>query len=103
MTNKKKATPKSNPNKLQSNNNSAQVQRQRLLKALIETVGGLTTIQLREDHDIMAPAPRIYELRWRENHNIQKIFVRDSNAQGNTHSCARYILLSGKWNGGSAQ
>ena len=100
---KKKATRKSSPKKLPHNSNSSQVQRQRVIDALRKASNdGLTTIQLREDHDIMMPAPRIYELRWHYGYNIQLIWDRDSNAQGNEHSCGRYFLLPGKWQGEAA-
>lgn len=79
-------------------NNSNKIQHQRVISALRNSAEiGLTTIQLREDYDIMMPAARIHELRWEEGYNIQSIRVKDQNAQGNTHRCGRYILLSGKW------
>lgn len=88
------------PKNLQINNSSLAAQRNRVLEALRNAGSeGLTTIQLREDFDIMAPAPRIYELRWGEGYNIQLIWDRDENAQGHSHSCGRYILLSGTWKG----
>lgn len=84
-------------------NNSTEAQRQRLLKALTEVGSdGLTTIQLREQYDIMAPAPRIFELRWNLGYNIQTIWDRDRNAQGHDHPTARYILFPGKWQGVAA-
>lgn len=82
------------------NNQSLSAQRQRILNALKEAKGsGCTTIQLREELDCMMPAARIYELRWDHNYNIQLLWDRDSNAQGNMHACGRYVLLSGKWEG----
>ncbi|MFL0798213.1 MAG: helix-turn-helix domain-containing protein [Cellvibrionaceae bacterium] len=91
--------PKSGIKKEQSHSSAKKAQQQRVLSALREAGDiGLTTIQLREDFDIMAPAPRIYELRWDYGYNIQLIWDRDQNAQGNTHSCGRYILFPGKWN-----
>ncbi len=98
----KKGSPvnETTPKKDTSNNSSAELQRKRVLEALRSAGSeGLTTIQLREDYDIMAPAPRIYELRWGEGYNIQLIWDRDENAQGHSHSCGRYILLSGTWKG----
>ena len=79
---------------------SLHIQRQRVITAL-EGAGdkGLTTIALREDFDVMAPAPRIYELRWYLARNIQLVWDRDSNAQGHEHHCGRYILLPGQWQG----
>lgn len=78
-------------------------QRRRLLKALKEAgPKGITTIQAREDLDIMAPAPRIFELRHYFGHNIQTVDVYDENAQGNSHKCSRYVLLGGKRKGGQA-
>lgn len=77
---------------------SAKAQRERLEAALRESGGdGVTTIRAREELDIMAPAPRIFELRHNEGKNIQTIWETDENAQGNKHRVARYVLLSGKW------
>lgn len=72
---------------------SAAIQRQRLL-AHLRDVGpmGMTTIEARENLDVMAPAPRVFELRGL-GHHIETIFDRDENAQGNNHSCARYVLV----------
>ena len=94
----KKATPKSSPKQSQRYGNSLNDQCQRVLKSLRE-VGdeGLSTIQLREDYDVMMPAARVHQLRHDHGHNIQLIWDRDRNAQGNEHSCGRYILFSGRW------
>jgi hypothetical protein len=84
----------------QPHSNNFHVQRQRIMNALKEAGDdGLTTIQLREDFDVMAPAPRVFELRWTHGYNIHLTWIRDSNAQGHEHHCGRYILLSGLWNG----
>lgn len=95
---KEKATPRKedSPKNNQRNNNSATAQRARVLEAL-EQAGskGLSTIQLREDFDIMSPAPRILELR-EEGHGIATIWTVTENAQGHKHRCARYVLLSNK-------
>ena len=92
---KEKATPKSSPN---TQSHSTPAQRQRILQSLrIAANNGLTTIQLREEQDIMMPAARVHELRWRDGYNIQTIRVYDLNAQGNKHHCSRYFLLPGKW------
>jgi len=94
---KKKKTAPRQENSLQNNrpnNNSATAQRARVLEAL-EQAGskGLSTIQLREDFDIMSPAPRILELR-EEGHGIATIWTVTENAQGHKHRCARYVLIA---------
>lgn len=93
----KKATPKSSQSHT-THSTASSVQRQRLLVAL-RKVGneGLTTIQIREQLDIMMPAARVHELRWNYGYNIQAIPDHDYNAQGNHHSCKRYVLFSGRW------
>jgi helix-turn-helix protein len=95
---KKKATPKSSPKQSDCYGNSLNAQRQRVLEALRE-VGpiGLSTIQMREELDVMMPGARIFELRHNHGYNIQLIWNRESNAQGNEHTCGRYILFPGKW------
>lgn len=78
----------------------AKQQCSRLLQALQEAQGnGITTIQAREDLDIMMPASRVHELRHEQGYNIKSISSFDTNAQGNSHSCYRYVLMSGKWDG----
>ena len=89
----------STQNKNQVNHNSLGAQRKRLIQAISEH-GGLSTIQLREDHDIMQPAPRVHELRWNEGYNIHLEWTYDINAQGNRHRCGKYVLLPGQWKGG---
>lgn len=80
--------------------NSSKHQRQRIADALREAgAGGLTTIAIREALGVMMPAARIHELRWDHRLNIQAISTNDTNAQGNKHHCARYVLLPGKWRG----
>ncbi|MDF1781939.1 MAG: helix-turn-helix domain-containing protein [Alcanivoracaceae bacterium] len=80
------------------NSTSLNAQRQRLLDALnAASTQGMTTIQIRERLDIMMPAARVHELRWSHGYNISLLWSHDENAQGNRHSCARYVLLPGTW------
>jgi hypothetical protein len=97
---KEKATPKSSPKQSQRNGTSVQQQRQRLFEALREVGSeGLSTIQIREDLDCMMPAARVHELRHEQGCNILLIWDREKNAQGNEHTCGRYILYPGTWKG----
>ncbi len=96
----KTATPEESSRKHNcSNSNSLASQRQCVLDGLRESVNGLTTIELREQYDVMMPAARVHELRWMFGFNIEKVSTHDTNAQGNRHSVARYVLLTGKWRG----
>tara|TARA_R110001592_G_C13192961_1_gene753509 strand:- start:72333 stop:72638 length:306 start_codon:yes stop_codon:yes gene_type:complete len=95
---KNKATPKSSPKQSHRYGSSLNDQRKRVLNALREVGSqGLSTIQLREDLDVMMPGARIYELRHSQGYNIQLIWNRERNAQGNEHTCGRYILFPGVW------
>ena len=79
-------------------NQTKEAQRSRILVALREVKSlGMSTIQMREELDVMSPASRIFELRKQEGYNIQTVWRSDTNAQGREHSCAFYVLLSGKW------
>jgi hypothetical protein len=73
-------------------NSSASAQRKRLLEAL-QTQGAISTIYARDRLNIMAPAPRIKELR-EQGHQIHtdRISITDRNgfAHGNV---ARYVLI----------
>lgn len=73
-------------------------QRVRLLDRLREVANrGITTIEAREELDIMHPAARVQELRQRLQVNIQTVWTRDINAQGHAHKTARYVLFPGKY------
>lgn len=94
----KTATPNGSSRKRSgANSNTLAAQRQCVIDALRESANGLTTIELREQFDVMMPAARVHELRWMFGFNIVRIWDHDTNAQGNRHSVARYVLLPGKW------
>jgi len=103
MTNKNGQPPKkpasTNDQANHTTGNSIDAQRQRVLDVLRTSRVGATTIDLRELHDVMMPAARVHELRWSLRFNIQRIWDTATNAQGNLHRVARYVLLPGKWNG----
>lgn len=82
--------------------NSVSAQRQRVLEALRDVPGGLTTIELREQLDVLMPAARIHELRWMFGHNIMTTWALDENAQGRRHRVAHYVLQPGEWQGAAA-
>ncbi len=78
--------------------NSTESQRRRLLQALAQAGNtGITTIQAREDLDVMQPAPRIHELRHNFGHNIVTAWKIEENAQGRKHRNGRYVLIPGKY------
>jgi len=80
------------------NDTNVEAQRQRLLAALLRAEGaGINTIQARHDLNILAPAPRIYELRHHYGHNIQTIWTTETTPEGHPHRVARYVLLNGKY------
>ena len=72
---------------------SSSIQRARILKYLEEAGSkGASTIELREQLDIMMPAPRIKELR-EDGYEILTRWTITENAQGNKHRNARYVLI----------
>lgn len=79
-------------NKNQLNDTSSSAQRQRLLEWLYKQP--ITTIEARHLLNILAPAPRIFELR-HQGFNIKTFWVRDVTPEGLTHCVARYVLMSG--------
>jgi len=89
-------TNESAPTK-QVNFNASAAQRQRLLTAMQSMPEGITTIAAREVLDVIAPAPRIFELRHVYDLNIQTIWDTDSDVLGHSHRVARYVLFPGKW------
>lgn len=80
-------------------NTSFTAQRQRLLEALRER--SLTTVDCRKELNIIAPAPRIYELRHNYGHEILTERVTVADEQGRLHRrIARYHLINEAERGG---
>lgn len=71
--------------------NSTQSQRARLLDVL-STGNSISTIEARRNLDILAPAPRIKELK-NKGHNIIKHMVSEPTDCGKLHRVARYYLF----------
>ena len=81
------ALPKSTTTK----SSSAADQRQRILQRL--RLAPATTIELHEELDVLAPAPRIFELRHNYGYEIDSIRVTDETKPGHKHSVAQYALI----------
>mgnify|MGYP001765411678 CR=1 FL=1 len=94
MTNKKKANQSASPKSSRINDTSTAAQRDRLLAWLAECP--IDTITARDDLNVMAPAPRIKELRV-AGHPIKTQRITLTDAQGRTHrGVALYYLSSGE-------
>lgn len=77
-------------------------QRARLFDALQSAgVDGITTIQARHELNILAPAPRVFELRHDYGKNIRTVWAQGVTPEGYSHRIARYVLLPGNWKGAS--
>ncbi|GAB6038193.1 helix-turn-helix domain-containing protein [Fundidesulfovibrio butyratiphilus] len=74
-------------------NNTASVQRARLLDALRRE--SLTTLEARSKLDVLHPAARVMELR-RRGHSIVTVWTTDLTPEGRPHRVARYILRQGE-------
>ena len=97
---KKKAPTTRRGHKDTTNDTSTQAQRQRLLMALIEAgADGITTIQARHELNILAPAPRVHELRHSHGRNIKTIPTIETTPEGYEHKVARYVLMPGAFKG----
>lgn len=75
--------------------NSGAAQRQRLLKRLQQ--GPATTIELRRELDILAPAPRVHELRHRFGYDIVLHWVDQATDCGKVHRVGLYELRPGEF------
>jgi hypothetical protein len=75
--------------------NESSAQRLRLLKRLQERP--CSTIDARHELDILAVAPRIYELRHWYGYNILTFYTTADNPGGCTHKVANYVLLPGQY------
>jgi hypothetical protein len=74
-----------------SHPNSIDAQRKRI-RNYLEEHGSASTIELRHDLDVLAPAARIYELRHKEGCDIETVTVQENNPGGGSHLVARYFL-----------
>lgn len=92
----KNATPEQESSALlDSKDSSAATQRKQIL-ALLREHHSINTPEFRHKYDIMAPAPRIWELR-REGYNIQKVLETVEGHNGRKHhGVARYYLANVK-------
>lgn len=89
MTNTKK------PRRLSS---EVTAQRERLLEALQD--GPLSTVEIRQDLDILSPAPRIRELRL-DGYPIATMRENVKIGLNSHRGVARYVLLGGRVAGGA--
>ncbi|MDR3477642.1 MAG: helix-turn-helix domain-containing protein [Gammaproteobacteria bacterium] len=80
-------------------NNTIKTQRLRLLRRLQE--GPCTTTEARHKLDILGVAPRVHELRYQYGFNIKTLWTDDHNPGGGRHRVAKYVLMQGKWTGGT--
>ncbi len=74
---------------------SSEAQCVRLLNRLKK--GACTTVQLRHEEDIVAPAARVHRLRHELGLNVKTFYVTDSNPGGGRHRFAKYVLMPGVW------
>ena len=89
---KKKATPKSSPKQNESHDMPSHIQRARILAALEEAgTKGKSTLELREEFNIMHPGGRVLELR-EAGHSIDTVWTVTYNLQGHRYRCVRYVL-----------
>ncbi len=87
---KEKATEVAQSKSLCLNDTSASSQRARVIHAL--HTGAKTTLELRADHGVLMPAPRIFELKNR-GWGIAKTTIKAFTLDGVLHSgIARYYL-----------
>lgn len=78
-------------------NTNLAAQRERLLRAL--SIAPVSTIEARNLLNILAPAPRVHELRHDQGFNIVTNWITTINSEGYEHRVAEYVLLAGKWEG----
>lgn len=90
---KRKATEAATKRQSDYNTTDSAEQQQRTLAALQQAgPDGVTTIQARDELNVMHPAARIQELR-DAGHQIETIWTASTNTQGHVHRNARYVLI----------
>lgn len=85
------ASPPASKITKRGHSNSSASQRQRLL-AWLQTHGRIDTITARRELDILGVAPRIFELRHRFGHVIDKVWIDQATDCGKLHKVALYLL-----------
>lgn len=75
--------------------NSTEAQRHRILIHL-QSIGPITTIEMRRDLDILMPGARIHELRHKFGKNITTVWAHQPTECGKLHRVARYFLAGGE-------
>ncbi|RFC37761.1 MAG: Helix-turn-helix domain-containing protein [Candidatus Nitrotoga sp. SPKER] len=78
-------------NAMRSHSNSSKAQRQSLL-AWLQTCGSIDTITARRELDILGVAPRIFELRHRYGHRIDRVWIDQPTDCGKLHRVALYVF-----------
>lgn len=92
---KKEAHTESTGSKENLDDTSSTIQRKHLLKALREAgEKGISTIEARHRLNIIAPAPRIFELRHEHGCEIKTLWSTEATPEGHDHKVARYFLIS---------
>lgn len=94
----KKSPAKQGKSKINLNDTSLPSQRKRMLKRLRQKP--VTTVDARDQLNVMAPAARVFELKHDHGLNIITTWVTATDSAGRRHKMAEYILLLGKWQGG---
>jgi hypothetical protein len=77
---------------MSNHHNNAAVQRQRLLAALRNRKGGMSSLEIRKELDILHHAGRIMELR-KTGHNILTNWVYEPTDAGEMHRIGKYVLI----------
>lgn len=92
---KKIRTTEAVPNTHHDYNDISRKEQQERIKAALIAAGGkgITTIQARDELNVMHPAARIQELR-ESGIRIETIWTTSINTQGKKHRNARYVLMS---------
>lgn len=88
----------SGSDKKKSSTTELKAQKKRLIEALTKARGkGITTIQARNEINVMHPGGRIYELRHQDGFNIQTLWSVEFTPDGLSHRVARYVLFPGEY------
>ena len=96
----KKTSPATKQGQSTTHRNSTAAQRQRLETELRKHP--VSTIYARDELDILAPAPRVFELRYDYGLNIKTHWKTEQTSCGKNHRVAEYVLFPGKWEGKAA-
>ena len=76
---------------------------ERIINALRNRSGGMSTLDMKQELDVYDPPARVYQLRWEQDYNIVLNWTYQETQPGQLHRIGHYVLLPGSWLASNSQ